>query len=110
MHTQIPMLTLVYSSFSSQLLDIFIHLQGGDTALILACVGGHREVVKALLLHGDTNINLEYFLRSPYGATALTVASAGGHIDIVNELLACPGLSLARKVRLPLLHVLLSFC
>ena len=55
------------------------------TALTLAIVKGHMNVVKALLTHKSIDVNLE----SRGGQTALSLAATVGHLDIVNLLLEC---------------------
>ena len=54
----------------------------GQTALMLACEGGHLEVVQ-LLLKANANPNHE---QEGTGITALIIAAQKGHLDIVQQL------------------------
>ncbi|HNN01894.1 MAG TPA: ankyrin repeat domain-containing protein, partial [Turneriella sp.] len=47
-------------------------------ALMLACVGGHSEIVRALLAAGA---NARY--QSPNGETPVSLAARGRHDDII---------------------------
>ena len=53
----------------------------GETALMEACVEGHKDVVKLLLEHSDPRIDLK--ARDIYGRTALFIANVYGNQDIV---------------------------
>ena len=53
----------------------------GGTAFIWACLNEHKEVVKLLLDH--VNSNIEVNARDSFGGTAFTRACKKGHKDIV---------------------------
>ena len=57
--------------------------EGGDTALLEACIYGRNEAVTLLLKHDEVDMNLQ----NNDGDTALLVASSNGHEDIVVNLL-----------------------
>ena len=52
---------------------------------MLACNHGHKDVVKLLLDHKDSNIELN--ARSNRGTTPLMIACLNGHNDVVQLLL-----------------------
>jgi ankyrin repeat protein len=56
----------------------------GETPLLLAVAGGHRDIVELLLATGEVDVNVE----DDEGETPLLLAVAGGHRDIVELLLA----------------------
>lgn len=56
----------------------------GHTALLLACYGGHRDAVRALIAAG-ANVNV---IAKRDGATPLHVIAEYGYADVVEELLA----------------------
>ncbi|ESO09907.1 hypothetical protein HELRODRAFT_152884, partial [Helobdella robusta] len=53
-----------------------------DTALTLACVGGHTELVELLL---QCNANIEH--RDKKGFSPIILAATGGHLSVVELLL-----------------------
>ena len=55
----------------------------GDTALVLAAVNGHVEVVRALLEHPGIAVNAT----NNYGGTALVYAAYWDHVEVVRALL-----------------------
>ena len=57
----------------------------GNTAFMLACQNGHKEVVKLLLDNLDRNIDLN--ARTNHGTTAFIWACQEGHKDVVQLLL-----------------------
>ena len=48
---------------------------------MVACLNGHKDVVKLLLDHSETNIDLN--MEANYGMTAFIVACKNGHKDVV---------------------------
>jgi ankyrin repeat protein len=64
----------------------YSRIRDGFTALIAACVSGHKEAVDLLL--GCDGIDVNAFDR--YGVTPLIAAAYSGHLDIVERLLALP--------------------
>ena len=65
-------------------IDLNYQNKQGNTALMLACEGGHYHVVKLLLLNKDLNINI----RNNNGVTALMIASHNGQYQVVELLLS----------------------
>ncbi|XP_055955121.1 ankyrin repeat domain-containing protein 17 isoform X1 [Patella vulgata] len=67
----------------SSLIDVDAHTESNhDTALTLACAGGHAELVTLLLAK---NATLEH--RDKKGFTPLILAATAGHVDVVEILL-----------------------
>jgi uncharacterized protein len=65
--------------------DVNVRDERGATALIIASMNGHAEVVTALLKKKGVKINAK---DSAYGMTALMWASDNGYAEIVKALLA----------------------
>ena len=59
------------------------HDDSGDTALILAALGGYADTVRLLLDRGA-----DIRGRNAHGLTALHAAAYGGHVDVVDLLIA----------------------
>lgn len=57
-----------------------------DTALTLACAGGHEELVQLLLARG-ADIGMEFEHRDKKGFTPLILAATAGHAGVVDILL-----------------------
>ena len=54
----------------------------GETALMLACHDGHKDIVQLFMDHSGIDLNM----RDNTGRTALMIASQRGHQDIVQML------------------------
>ncbi|MDF1655225.1 MAG: ankyrin repeat domain-containing protein [Coxiellaceae bacterium] len=65
-------------------------ITGGATALVVAALYGHNEVVKSLLAAAGTEVNKAM----PDGATALYMAAQNGHSEVVKSLLAAAGIAI----------------
>ncbi|MBN3288815.1 KANK1 protein, partial [Polyodon spathula] len=63
-----------------------VHLQAGQTALMLAVSHGRTDMVRSLLAC-DADVNIQ----DDDGSTALVCACKHGHTEIVQLLLAQPG-------------------
>jgi|GEM_PF-2242482 ankyrin repeat protein len=69
-------------------IDVNIRDNNGRTALMLAAVGGHREVVDRLLQVRGIDVNMP----TRIGETALMQAAERGHGEVVDRLLLVPGI------------------
>jgi len=67
----------------------------GQTALHVASLNGHSEVVKELLMHSEVNPNAV----DDFGWTSLHSASFYSHVGVVKELLKTPGLNHNAKAK-----------
>lgn len=84
--TSVPQATVPAASLAAQLnsnVDVDSQTESNhDTALTLACTGGHAELVSLLLAKGA---DIEH--RDKKGFTPLILAATGGHVDVVEILL-----------------------
>ncbi|KAK7000502.1 hypothetical protein SK128_004708, partial [Halocaridina rubra] len=76
-----------YTTIPSHLVDVDIETDSNhDTALTLACAGGHEELVQLLLTRGAS---IEH--RDKKGFTPLILAATAGHSKVVETLLNAGG-------------------
>ena len=72
---------LLLEHFNCEENGLHIKDEDGFTSFTVACLNGHKDVVKLLLHHSETNIDLN--MEANYGMTAFIVACKNEHKDVV---------------------------
>ena len=72
---------LLLEHFNCEENGLHIKDEDGFTSFMVACLNGHKDVVKLLLDHSETNIDLN--MEANFWMTAFIVACKNEHKDVV---------------------------